>query len=304
MAGDAAHQTEDSSPQSLVVEATAALAKVFDTIQVPEPQEVIVSRWGKDRFALGSYSYVGARAEPHDYDLMAKPIGNLHFAGEATCGTHPATVHGAYLSGLRAAGEVLESLIGPIRVPTPLVTAKAQPPNRTSMVTPSLKRKAEAINATQRQRGLETDRRRALEAEIQLNIHEALGERPTKPSRAPPNPFLLYQKDHWLICKDRCDEVVRQATKNPEAKAGRNEVRAALGQMWREAPEHEKRPYLDITDNNKQSNADGVERFNAELEKWDREAEAIRKRVIMSEAKAMHESSALEGNNVAKRLKR
>lgn len=53
--------------------------------------------------------------------MMAQSVGNLHFAGEATCGTHPATVHGAFLSGLRVAAEVMEAMAGPIRLPMPLV---------------------------------------------------------------------------------------------------------------------------------------------------------------------------------------
>lgn len=64
---------------------------------------------------------MAAEARPSDYDLMAQPVGNLHFAGEATCGGYPATVHGAYISGLRAASEVYESILGPIKVPEPLV---------------------------------------------------------------------------------------------------------------------------------------------------------------------------------------
>ncbi|CRK02508.1 hypothetical protein BN1723_018777, partial [Verticillium longisporum] len=61
---------------------------------------------------------------PHDYDVMAKPVGNLYFAGEHTIGTHPATVHGAYMSGLRAASEVFDAMLGPIDIPSPLVLSK------------------------------------------------------------------------------------------------------------------------------------------------------------------------------------
>jgi lysine-specific histone demethylase 1 len=46
-------------------------------------------------------------ADPGDYDTLAAPVGKtLFFAGEHTHKKHPATVHGAYLSGLRAAAEV------------------------------------------------------------------------------------------------------------------------------------------------------------------------------------------------------
>ncbi|TKA48835.1 hypothetical protein B0A49_12960, partial [Cryomyces minteri] len=128
MAGNAAYQTEDSDTNSLIKEVTNRLARTFAPMKVPAPAEVIVTRWKRDPFARGTYSYMGPKARPGDYDTMALPLGNLHFAGEATCGTHPATVHGAYLSGLRAASEIVEQMIGPIHVPTPLVpvTPKAE----------------------------------------------------------------------------------------------------------------------------------------------------------------------------------
>ncbi len=41
-----------------------------------------------------------------DYDELSRNVGRLYFAGEATNKEHPATVPGALLSGLRAAGEI------------------------------------------------------------------------------------------------------------------------------------------------------------------------------------------------------
>lgn len=114
MAGEAAHQVEEAGDQELVLDVTNRLAAAFGLSRRPIPTEAIVTRWKRDPFARGSYSYLGPAAQPGDYDAMAKPLGNLFFAGEATCGTHPATVHGAYISGLRAAAEVVEAMIGDI----------------------------------------------------------------------------------------------------------------------------------------------------------------------------------------------
>ncbi|WPH02613.1 Hypothetical protein R9X50_00547800 [Acrodontium crateriforme] len=123
MAGNAAFDVEQTDTPTLLNEVNARLSSVFHDRVVPAPLEVIVTRWKRDPFTRGTYSYVGPETDPGDYDLMAKPIGNLHFAGEATCGTHPATVHGAFLSGLRVAGEVMESMAGPLVLPEPLVSA-------------------------------------------------------------------------------------------------------------------------------------------------------------------------------------
>lgn len=114
MAGDAARDAEHLSDDELINDVTHSLAKMFSLPSRPLPTEALVTRWQKDPFARGSYSYLGPWAQPGDYEAMALPVGNLFFAGEATCGTHPATVHGAFLSGLRAASEVVEAMTGPV----------------------------------------------------------------------------------------------------------------------------------------------------------------------------------------------
>lgn len=121
MAGNAAHDAEITDTNTLLSEVTERLSGVFTSAEVPAPREVIVTRWKRDPFSRGTYSFVAPETRPGDYDLMARSVGNLHFAGEATCGTHPATVHGAFLSGLRVASEVMDDMAGLIALPNPLV---------------------------------------------------------------------------------------------------------------------------------------------------------------------------------------
>lgn len=276
MAGDAATQTELETDETLINEATAALSKMYSDKTVPLPTETIVTRWQKDPYSRGSYSFVGAEATADDYDSMAKPIGNsLYFAGEATCREYPATVHGAYISGLQAASEIAESILGPIHVPSPLIPAKPKLHASYSSLS-GLKRKAEE-SVIEKARELKSARLEFYEEQLKQALVAALGERPVKPGRTGANPFLLYQKDHWFICKAKCDEARRKATDNSEAKATRNEVRAALGQMWRDAPEEEKRPYLNETENNKKNNAASVTEFKRKLAEWDKGAIKFRK---------------------------
>lgn len=202
---------------------------------------------------------------------MAKPVGtSLHFAGEASCKSHPATVHGAYLSGLRAAAEVAESLLGPIHVPSPLIPPKPKV-DSTYVSSTTKKRKAEE-SPIERANELRTTRLEKYEEQLNTVLISTLGERPVKPGRTGANPFLLYQKDHWFLCKANCDNARKKATGNPDAKATRNEVRAALGQMWRDAPEEQKRPYLDQTENNKKNNAASANEFKQRLKEWDDKA--------------------------------
>jgi hypothetical protein len=65
-----------------------------------------------DPLSCGSYSHIPPGASSDDYDLLARPVGNrLFFAGEGTHRGHYGTVHGALLSGLRAARQ-LQRLCG------------------------------------------------------------------------------------------------------------------------------------------------------------------------------------------------
>ena len=277
MAGDAAHQAETVTDAALVAAVTQELARMFKQEKVPIPSETIVTRWGKDRFARGSYSYVAPTSLPGDYEAMSRPLGNLHFAGEATCGTHPATVHGAYISGLRAASEVIDALLGPIQIPSPLVPAPRQPNPVSEVYVQRSKGQGPISAETQAAREARLE---AYESDILAAIFDALGYRPSKPGKPGSNPFLLFTKDKWAVCKEACDAARRAATGNPLAKASRNEVRIALGQMWREASEEVRRPYLEQTSHNRIANLENAATFEDRLATWDAQAMEVRRKYI------------------------
>ncbi|GLI65648.1 hypothetical protein VaNZ11_009247, partial [Volvox africanus] len=90
--------------------AAAAAAGTTGTrkLAVPEPLQAIVTRWGSDPYSLGSYSSMAVSCRgAAEYQAMAAPVGGrLFFAGEATMYKYPATMHGAFLSGLREAGRI------------------------------------------------------------------------------------------------------------------------------------------------------------------------------------------------------
>ena len=75
---------------------------------IPEPVALHVSHWASDPWAGGSYSFLGLGASSKDRAMLGQPVANtLFFAGEATHRDDPASVHGAWWSGLRAAQEIL-----------------------------------------------------------------------------------------------------------------------------------------------------------------------------------------------------
>lgn len=76
---------------------------------VPAPMAMRRSRWATDPFTLGSYSFTSVDTRMEHFDLLATPAGRIRFAGEHTHRDYFSTVHGAYLSGGRAAAEILET---------------------------------------------------------------------------------------------------------------------------------------------------------------------------------------------------
>lgn len=104
-AGAYGREIEDLTDEQIVASAMKTLRRIYDN--VPEPTGWLITRWGSDPLAGGSYSSMAPGCDPKDYDTLAAPAGKtLFFAGEHTHDEHPATVHGAYLSGMRAAKEV------------------------------------------------------------------------------------------------------------------------------------------------------------------------------------------------------
>lgn len=100
---------EELSDDEIVAGAMKTLRAMFGG-GIPEPEGVLVTRWGKDPFAFGVYSHIPPFASGEDYDALFEPVGNtLFFAGEATNRKYPATAHGAYLSGVAAARLIAEA---------------------------------------------------------------------------------------------------------------------------------------------------------------------------------------------------
>jgi hypothetical protein len=104
--GPLARQVEQWSDAD-VYRWTAELLEMLFGAHVRAPCYVHRTQWQADQFAQGSYAYVAVNATPADFDILAEPIGDrLFFAGEATVRQHWATVHSAYVSGVREAARI------------------------------------------------------------------------------------------------------------------------------------------------------------------------------------------------------
>jgi monoamine oxidase len=72
-----------------------------------DPAAALLTTWNDDPWAGESYSADTIAVAPGDGDLIAAPVGRVHFAGEHTAGAWAGLMEGALRSGERAAREVL-----------------------------------------------------------------------------------------------------------------------------------------------------------------------------------------------------
>jgi monoamine oxidase len=73
---------------------------------------VVLSTWDDDPWIQAAYSTRGLAFDPADAELLARPVGPLHFAGEHTAGPWAGLMEGALRSGARAAAELLAARSG------------------------------------------------------------------------------------------------------------------------------------------------------------------------------------------------
>jgi monoamine oxidase len=108
--GPAADALLDQDKEIAVAKAVASLAAL---VQVSEHylREKLVANyfhnWKTDPFARGAYSYLPVGGCEAQHQLKQPIEGTLYFAGEALGDGHVGTVHGALMSGIRAANDIL-----------------------------------------------------------------------------------------------------------------------------------------------------------------------------------------------------
>ena len=86
-----------------VSELTGALGNAF----AKRVRPIRVHRWGADPFSRGSYSYALPGMTDCRARLAAPVDGRLFFAGEACSAHHFSTAHGAWITGVAAADQVI-----------------------------------------------------------------------------------------------------------------------------------------------------------------------------------------------------
>lgn len=108
--GSFGRELESWDDDRIVSEAMSKLRVMFGK-NIPDPIQHQITRWNSDLYAYGSYSFVKPGiTEKTIYNLRKPILDKIFFAGEATSIKHPSTVHGAYLSGIREAQRILQSV--------------------------------------------------------------------------------------------------------------------------------------------------------------------------------------------------
>lgn len=72
-----------------------------------DPEQAVVTTWSDDPYSREAYTAMTTDWRPEDDEVIQRPVGALHFAGEHTAGDWSGLMEGALRSGVRAADEVL-----------------------------------------------------------------------------------------------------------------------------------------------------------------------------------------------------
>lgn len=99
--------------RDLLLATAAVTAAACGKTQAARPQtpSYLVTRWDTDQWSLGSYSALAVGTSWRARQILAHAVigGRVVLAGEFVATDYPATVHGAYNSGRRAARRLLET---------------------------------------------------------------------------------------------------------------------------------------------------------------------------------------------------
>jgi monoamine oxidase len=98
-----AEQLTDNQAQNLIL---SKLKTMFGSVS--NLKYFKATRWTADEFARGSYSFASVGTNKTHFDELAKAVDQkIFFCGEHTNYAYKGTAHGAYLSGIRAAEEII-----------------------------------------------------------------------------------------------------------------------------------------------------------------------------------------------------
>lgn len=104
---DYGRQTENMSDAQMIEDIMAHLRDIYGN-DIPNPTNMLRTKWQSNENSFGSYSYTALGTEMQHFDDLAQEINNkVFFAGEHTHRDYFSNAHGAYLSGIREADKII-----------------------------------------------------------------------------------------------------------------------------------------------------------------------------------------------------
>ncbi|MEO0876175.1 MAG: NAD(P)/FAD-dependent oxidoreductase, partial [Bacteroidota bacterium] len=104
--GEYSKQTEQMSDAEIIVDVMTNLRAIYGA-GIPEPTGFLRTKWFSNPYSFGSYSFATSGVRSSEFTKFETSLDDkLFFAGEHTSRDYRGTVHGAYLSGIRAAEQV------------------------------------------------------------------------------------------------------------------------------------------------------------------------------------------------------
>ncbi len=105
-----ARQTESMTDAQVISEIMLHLKDMYGS-SIPNPTNFLRTKWNSNINSYGAYSYTAVGTEmSHFEDLAATVNDQLFFCGEHTEVDYFSTAHGAYLSGIREADNIIDLL--------------------------------------------------------------------------------------------------------------------------------------------------------------------------------------------------
>lgn len=109
--GNYSKEIETLSDAEVQEEVMKHLRSIYGA-NIPEPMQMLRTKWVSDPYTFGSYSFATKGISSDAFEAFEETVdGKIFFAGEHTHKDYRGTVHGAYLSGVREAEKVAESLL-------------------------------------------------------------------------------------------------------------------------------------------------------------------------------------------------
>ena len=106
--GDYALTADRMSDQELLNDALEVINNIWED-DVTDVQAILRTSWLKDPFSLGAYSFPASQNTEEDFENLFEPQNErLFFCGEHTNLLYLATTHGALMSGIRVANQIID----------------------------------------------------------------------------------------------------------------------------------------------------------------------------------------------------